>query len=217
MIVSDIMQTEIVTIQPEDTIRQAMVYLLQHRFRHLPVVNEYGKIVGIVSDRDLRTALPSKFAVAEDDKEILDTPISSIMTPDVIFCHPLDFIDDVASIFYHEKISCLPVMQDGQLVGIITETDILHTLVQLMGVHQPSSKISVEVPDQSGVLADVAAIFKQLNINVSSVLVYLNRHNGAKRLDFRVHTIDPRRAIEQLKSEGYKVVWPEESGVADGQ
>ncbi len=57
------------------------------------------------------------------------------MTPDVMSCHPLNFVDDVAAIFYHEKISCLPVLQEGKLVGIVTETDILHTLVKLMGVH----------------------------------------------------------------------------------
>lgn len=217
MLVSDIMQTKIVTITPEETIRSAMVLLLQHRFRHLPVMNANGKLAGIVSDRDLRNALPSKLKIEEEDIELLNTPITSIMTPDVICCHPLDFVDDVAYTFYQERISCLPVLQDGEMVGIVTETDILHTLVQLMGVHQPSSKIIVEVPDQSGVLADVATVFKQTKINVSSVLVYPDRQSGAKRLDFRVHTIDPRNAIQLLKKQGYTIIWPIEIEEVDNE
>lgn len=208
MIVSDIMKTQVITISPEETIRSAMLLLLQHRFRHLPVINSERRLVGIVSDRDLRLALPSKLKVDEEDIEILNTPVSSIMTEDVISCHPLDFVDEVASTLYEKRISSLPVLQNGELVGIVTETDILHTLVQLMGVKQPSSKIIVEVPDQSGVLADVASVFKETKINVSSVLVYSDRVTNSKRLDFRVHTIDPRKPIQLLLQHGYKVVWP---------
>lgn len=210
MLVADIMQKNLITIKPEDTIRQAMTLLLQHRFRHLPVVNEHGKLVGILSDRDLRTALPSKLHIDEEDMKILNAPVTTIMTKDVIACHPLDFVDDVASTFYSEKISSLPVIQDGELVGIVTETDMLHTLVHLMGAVQPSSKIIVEVPDRSGVLADVAQIFKATQINVSSVLVYPTRDSGEKRLDFRVQTIDTRKAVNLLQEKGYHIIWPTE-------
>lgn len=216
MLVSDVMKTKIVTITPEESIRQAMMLLLKHRFRHLPVINDEGKLVGIISDRDLRTALPAKIHMDDEDVEVLNTPVHTIMTTDVVSCHPRDFIDDVAMIFSQKKISCLPVIQGGELIGIITETDILHTLVQLMGVHQPSSKIIVEVPDQSGVLADIALIFKATQTNVASVLVYPDRTTGEKLLDFRVQTIDPRKAISAIEQQGYKVIWPTDIGEADG-
>ncbi|WP_134704271.1 acetoin utilization AcuB family protein [Ammoniphilus sp. YIM 78166] len=211
MLIEDIMNRNVITVKPSDSLRLAMLVAAQHRIRHLPVVDETNKLVGILSDRDLRDACPSKFdSTANND--IYNRPVSEIMHRDVITAHPLDFVEEAAFCLYENKIGCLPVVDQDILLGIITETDILHTLVELMGVQYPSSHVEVEVNDQPGMLADVSAVFKGIGTNVTSVLVFPGRHHGKKNLVFRVQTIDTRKVKNALESAGYHVIWPKEPG-----
>ncbi|MBN6188228.1 CBS domain-containing protein [Aneurinibacillus sp. BA2021] len=211
MLVEDIMKRDVVTVEPADSIRLALLKVHQYRIRHLPVVS-CGKLVGIISDRDVRDACPSIISEScQEDDKILNTPVSSIMRKDVITIHPLDFVEEAALALADHHIGCLPVVVDDELKGIITETDILQTLVELMGVQYPSSHIEVEVDDRTGLLADVAAIFKEANCNVTSVLVLPGKHPGKKNLVFRVQSIDPRHVIAKIEEAGYRIVWPRES------
>jgi len=128
----------------------------------------------------------------------------------VITAHPLDFVEEAAYSLYQNKIGCLPVIDNDELKGIITETDILNTLVELMGVHIPSSHVEVEVDDQTGMLADVTAVFKQTKSNVSSVLIFPGRRHGKKNIVFRVQAFDTRKLTKSLAENGYRVIWPKE-------
>lgn len=209
MLVEDIMNRDVVTVAPTDSIRLALLKVHQYRIRHIPVV-EQGKLVGIISDRDVRDACPSIISAPhDDDDQVMNTAISTIMRKDVITAHPLDFVEEAALALYDNRIGCLPVVKDDdELVGILTETDILHTLVELMGVHYPSSHIEVEVENRTGILADVASIFKEAGCSVTSVLVFPGKHLGKKNLVFRVQTIDPRHVTAKIEEAGYHVVWP---------
>lgn len=213
MIVEEIMSTEMVTITEQLSIKDACELMDKHRIRHLPVVENDNQLIGIVSDRDIRDARPSIFDT-EEHAEYFANPVSKIMKRDVITGHPLDFVEDIASIFYEHNIGCLPIEEDDKLIGIITETDILHTLVQLMGAHMPSSQIEVQVENITGMLAEIAAIIKKRNINITSVLVYPTKDLEHKVLVFRLQTMDPRGVIADIEKEGYKIVWPNLPGIA---
>lgn len=212
MIVEQIMKRDLVKIEISTTIKEAIELMDKNRIRHLPVVGANNELIGIVSDRDIRDARPSIF----DSDEHLDyfaNPVSAIMVRDVITAHPLDFVEDVSSIFYEHNIGCLPIEEDYKLVGMVTETDILHTLVQLMGAHQPSSQIEVKVENIAGMLAEIATIIKKRNINITSVLVYPENDLAHKVLVFRLQTMDPRGVIADIENEGYKVLWPNLPGM----
>jgi len=209
MLVEEIMNRNLVTIKPYETIRLAMLITAQHRIRHLPVVDDSGKLVGIISDRDLRDAGPSRFESNQNDS-IFNRKVEEIMNKNVITAHPLDFVEEAAYSLYQNKIGCLPVIDNDELKGIITETDILNTLVELMGVHIPSSHVEVEVDDQTGMLADVTAVFKQTKSNVSSVLIFPGRRHGKKNIVFRVQAFDTRKLTKSLAENGYRVIWPKE-------
>lgn len=211
MLIEDMMNRNIVTVRPTDTIRLAMLITAQHRIRHLPVIDEYGKLVGILSDRDLRDACPSKLETDVDDS-VFYRKVSEIMHKDVVTAHPLDFVEEAAYSLYENKIGCLPVVDGGLLKGIITETDILYTLVEIMGVQQPSSHLEVEVDDRPGALADVAAVIKQHQCNISSVLIFPGRTFGKKNLVIRVQTIDPRKIVASLEESGFTIIWPKNTG-----
>lgn len=212
MIVEEIMKKDVTTLSPEESIRSAISIMNDKRIRHIPIVNDDKQIIGIISDRDIRDAKPSILGL-ESLENMLDMPVKEIMKTDVITGHPLDFVEEVSAIFYEHRISCLPIEKEGKLVGIITETDLLHTFVQLTGANQPGSQMEVKVPNKAGILADVVTIIKNHRVNISSVLVYPDKDPQYKVLVFRIQTMNPMGIITSLKTEGYTVLWPNLPGM----
>jgi acetoin utilization protein AcuB len=213
MIVEQIMKANVVTLTPTHTIADAIEMIKQHKIRHIPIINENSKVIGIVTDRDIRDASPSIFH-ADEHLEDLQKPVSTIMKTNVITGHPLDFVEEVAALFYEHRISCLPIVKDDKLVGIVTETDLLYTLVQLTGAHQPGSQLEVKVPNLTGMLCEVTSFFRKRSVNISSVLVYPDKDEQYQILVFRIQTMNPMAIIEDLRSEGYTVLWPNLPGVS---
>ncbi|UOY94322.1 acetoin utilization AcuB family protein [Ectobacillus sp. JY-23] len=207
MIVEEIMNKHVITLSPADTIETALRTLTAKGIRHIPIVTANQEVVGIISDRDVRDACPS---ILDEHicNDMLKQPIQRIMTQPVITCHPLDFVEEIATVFYDNKIGCLPVTQAGSLVGIITETNVLHTLVELTGAHQPGSQVEVQVENIPGILSKVVAVFAKENVNIVSVLVYPAKDEMQKILVFRIQTMNPLKIINQLRGEGYHVLWP---------
>lgn len=208
MLVKEIMNKHVITLPPEAKIADALELLNNNRIRHIPIVNATNKVIGIVSDRDVRDASPSIFNNDIDSKELMN-PISSIMNYPVVTIHPLDFVEEVASIFYEEEFACLPVVSDEELVGIITEKDMLYTLIQLTGTHVQSSQIEIKVRDRVGILAEVTSVFRNKKVRIVSVLVYPYHDDPQyKILVFRIQTINPLPIIQELKDNNYHVLWP---------
>ncbi|WP_201715894.1 acetoin utilization AcuB family protein [Rossellomorea arthrocnemi] len=214
MIVEEIMKTKIETLKADDTIASAIQLMRDKKIKHIPITNDTMEIVGIVSDRDVKDGTPSIFHEGSNTSE-LQNPLKFIMKTDVITGHPLDFVEEVAALFYEHHISCLPILKEKKLVGIITETDLLYTLIQLTGAHQPGSQIEVKVPHKAGILYEVAGIIRRNNSNIQSVLVYPDKKDEEyKILVFRVRTMNPMNVINDLKKEGYDVLWPNMPGIS---
>ncbi|MDC0761845.1 CBS and ACT domain-containing protein [Brevibacillus sp. AG] len=212
MRIEEIMRKKIVTIQPSTTIGEALLLLRANRIRHLPVI-ENDSLVGIVSDRDLRDALPSRLLTHDDDDTVLHKPVADIMNQQVITAHPLDFIEDAALQLYEHKIGSLPIVEGNRLVGLITESDLFSSLIELFGVNKPSSHIEVEVDDRIGMLAEVSQVFRDAQVNVTSVVVFPGKQPAKKNLVFRVQTIDPRIVTQLLLEKGFSVIGPTEGGI----
>jgi acetoin utilization protein AcuB len=214
MIVEEIMNSDVTYLTPIDSISKAILLMSTKKIRHIPIVNEQQHVVGLITDRDIKDAAPSIFR-ADENKEDLEKPLSSIMKKNVITGHPLDFVEEIAALFYEHKISCMPIVKDQCLVGIVTETDLLHTLVELTGAHQPGSQIEVKVANKAGMLLDIATIIKNHKANIQSVLVYPDKKDvNFKIIVIRVQTMNPVAVIEDLKLAGHTVLWPNLPGVS---
>lgn len=214
MIVEEIMKKNVSTLFPENTIAEAIKLMSDRKIRHIPIVDTEHAIVGLVSDRDIKDAAPSIFHW-DEHKHQLDKPISSIMTTEVITGHPLDFVEEVSAVFYEHNISCLPIIKDKKLVGIVTETDLLHTLVKLTGAHQPGSQIEVKVPNKAGMLHEISSVICQRKANIQSVLVYPDQKDeNFKILVLRIQTMNPIAVIDDLKKAGHNVLWPNLPGIS---
>ncbi|AIE61053.1 acetoin utilization AcuB family protein [Bacillus methanolicus] len=213
MLVEEIMITKVVTLFPDNTIADAISLMREKKIRHLPIVNQQNQLVGLVSDRDLKEAAPS-ILEAKERIDTLEKPLEIVMKTDIITGHPLDFVEEVAALFYEHKIGCLPILKDNRLVGIITETDLFHTLVELTGAHQPGSLIEVKVPNKAGMLWEIADVIRNHNANIQSVLVYPDKkEEGYKILVIRVQTMNPINIINDLKKAGHHVLWPNFPGI----
>ncbi|MEH6994160.1 acetoin utilization AcuB family protein [Neobacillus drentensis] len=214
MIVEEIMKTEIVTVTPTVSIAETMRLMETKKIRHIPVIDAEQQLVGIVTLSDIRDAAPSIFR-ANEHVEDMQNPVDTIMKKDVITGHPLDFVEEIAAVFYEHKIGCLPITNDRKLVGIVTETDLLRTLVELTGAHQPGSQIEIRVPNLAGRLSDITSIIKNRKANILSVLVYPDKKNDQyKILVIRLQTMNPTLLIQDLKQSGYDVLWPNLPGVS---
>jgi len=213
MIIEEIMNPNVVSMKQHETIGKAIELMHSHRIRHIPIIDDNQCVIGIITDRDIRDVSPS-ILHSEEHLEDLQKPVGSIMVENVITGHPLDFVEEVSSMFYEHKIGCLPIVTEGKLVGIITETDMFHTLVKVMGADQPSSLIEIKVQNKLGKLSEVAQVFSENNINIISVLVYPDKLDASSKiLLFRIQTMNPMKAIQELKHRGYTVLWPNLPGV----
>jgi acetoin utilization protein AcuB len=212
LLVKDSMTREVVVLSPEMTAADALAVCRERRIRHLPVLEE-GRLVGLVSDRDLRSAAPALGDPGRTEA-LGKIRVSEVITREVVSASPDDPIEEAANTMRERKIGCLPVVEDEALVGILTSSDVMEALVQLMGAHEPGSRLVVSMPDRPGTLAGAAGIFGELGINlVSTVSGPIQEpppgEQGPWRAAiFRIDTINPAEAIEVLEQAGYSVLWP---------
>lgn len=213
MIVEEIMNRELHTLMPENSVRDAVRLMREKNIRHVPIINAEKKVVGIITDHDIKKALPSCLK-EEPNSTIYDAAIEEVMTKNPLVGHPLDFVEEVALTFYESKISCLPIVSANQLIGIVTTTDLLYTYIELTGTNQPGSKIDIRVDNRPGMLFEITKVFHENKANVLSVLVYPDGESETtKILSVRLQVINPLQIIEELRNQGYNVLWPHLPGV----
>lgn len=213
MIVEEIMNRELHTLMPENSVRDAVRLMREKNIRHVPIINSEKKVVGIITDHDIKKALPSCLK-EEPNSTIYDAAIGEVMTKNPLVGHPLDFVEEVALTFYESKISCLPIVSANELIGIVTTTDLLYTYIELTGTNQPGSKIDIRVDNRPGMLFEITKVFHENKANVLSVLVYPDGESETtKILSVRLQVINPLQIIEELRNQGYNVLWPHLPGV----
>lgn len=211
MLVQKWMTPDPIAATPTTSLAEALGLTRSRRIRHLPVV-EHGGLVGIVSDRDIRLAMPSPLEVEDADRlAFLERMrVESIMIREVITAGLNDTVEDAARLFRRHAIGSLPVVDArGGLLGILTESDILRAFVEILGGSAASSRLEVALADRPGELARaVRLIGEELRLNITSIMVPPGRTQGNKTAIIHISTIDPREAIAALERDGFEVGWP---------
>jgi CBS domain-containing protein len=152
MRVKDLMSRQVVTIGSSDSCLEAVARMHRARVRHLPVVNNEGMVVGIVTDRDLRHHLFSPhvykdLGMISMEALLKAVPVAEIMSTDVITAGPEEELVDAARCMLEEKVGSLPVVEQGRAVGIITETDLLRQICRADAAASPAcAEIIVSYP-----------------------------------------------------------------------
>ena len=202
MIIREVMKNELTSISPDTKLGDAYQLMQDKNIRHLPIV-ENNKLVGIITDRDLRLSTSKlakhPFEPGEAVRNIMSYPVETT--------HPSDPIESAAQLMRELKIGCLPVVEDLQLVGIVTITDMLDALLLLTGVHQPSGRLDVRLTNRTGELARLTALLAEYKVNIHSILTYPEKDKNI-RLVLRVGTIEMKLIAKAICNAGFEVIWP---------
>ena len=204
------MTTDLITVTPDTPLVKARDLLREHNIKQLPVVDEQGNLMGILTDRDIKQAWASPattLSIYELTYVLQKLTVESVMVKDVITIGPDSTVERATKILHSRKIGSLPVVEDGKLVGIITSTDVMEVLLDGLGIQEESGRLMVLVKDRIGVLADVCTILKNANISIGSMITLpLHQYPGIHQLVMRVSSADRDEAVESLISQGYRVV-----------
>ena len=202
------MAKQVITVRPQDEIIKAFELMQEHGIRHLPVI-ERETLKGLVTDRDIRLALiPSPLSSPEDQVYHLGavTRVEEIMTTDLITVAPNTTVEEAAKLMAKYKIGAVPVVEHRKLVGILTETDILHVFIEMIEVLQSSSRIDVMLGENPGALDEVSAIFRQNQIKVISVSSSPQQSGVSSVHSFRIERTKVEPIVQELEKAGYRVV-----------
>lgn len=210
MYIGQIMHTNLVTVAPETTLVEARELIDQHRIEHLLVVDKKGKLIGIVSDRDLKQnwASPATtLSVHELHYLLQKVEVRMFMTKTLKTVAPDTTIERAAYIMQTERINSLPVTAAGQLVGIVTSTDVMGVLLQAIGMSEESLRLGVLVDDQIGRLAEVTSILKEAQVNIQSFFCWpVPDYPEISHLVIRVTRAEGDKAITALEAGGFKIL-----------
>ena len=196
------------TVTADTKVDEVAHLMKKHNFRRLPVVDD-GKLVGFLSDSDLMRVAPSPATTLsryEINSLLAKICVRDIMKKDVVSVNVDATIEEAALIMYKNKIGGMPVVSNmGAVVGVITETDIFKTFVDVMGLADGKTRITLEVTDKIGVVKDIAEIFGQVGVSIDSLITRKkedNKYEIVIRGD--ITNIDDIKA--KLEAKGYKVI-----------
>jgi len=169
MLVQDCMTRNPISIRPESDPVAAIGLLKAGGFRHLPVLDAEGRLVGIVDRTDMETFL-SKAGSPGVMKR--NHRVDQLMNRNVISVAPTCPLEEAASLMVQHKIGSLPVLEDYKLVGIITETDVFRRFAEVLGGGTSSLRLTVQVDDKPGQLAEVAGRVASVEGNITSIVAF---------------------------------------------
>jgi acetoin utilization protein AcuB len=211
--VRDTMVRDVATLGPEASVAQAWELCRERDVRHVPIVED-GRLVGLISDRDLRDASPVRKTGDGNEENVFGwASMRDIMSRDLVTIGPYDTIDHAAKEIHDRRIGCLPVVEDGKLVGIITSSDMMRTLIDLFGAGNRGTWIEVEVPNEPGTLATIVDTVRDKRVNVASVFVAPAHRASNRTIVLRLETTNPKGIVDSLQSSGYDVSIVESSAV----
>ncbi len=206
-----------VTINPDASFYEARNLVHEKGVRHLPVVDKNNMLVGIVTDRDIRQAAPSDatlLSVQELNYLLGKLKVSSFMTPKdkLITITPDTLIEEAVQLMHDHKIGSLPVLEGGKLYGIFTETDALDHLVDIFGLKQKGTRLTLALEDKPGTMLGILEVFKKHNINIISIITPSFMVEGKRIAAIRIRTEEYKDVVADLEKAGYDVLsigkWP---------
>ena len=176
MLVGNRMTSNPITCKPDLSIAEAMEWMKREKVRRFPVVDDTGKLVGIVTDKDLVHASPSSatsLSMWEVSYLLSKVKVAEIMTKKVITIGEDCPIEEAARLMADNKVGGLPVMRGGMLVGIITESDLFKVFLELFGARQKGIRLTLLAPYFKGSLAQISSAITERGGLILAMNVFL--------------------------------------------
>ena len=209
MLVQDRMTTNPVTVTEDTSVDKALALMKEKQVRRFPVVNKHGKLVGIVSENDLLYASPSpatSLSVYEIPYLLSKIKMRDLMTKKVLTVAEDTPLEEAARIMADNKIGGMPVVRDGELVGIITETDMFKVFLEMLGAHEDTIRLTVLVPGTKGTLAKITGKIAELGGNIMSLGTMMSDDPAYYELTTRVADVRDEELIAAIQGLDMKVL-----------
>lgn len=203
MLIREWMTKDVITVTLETSMLKASKLMKDHDIRRLPVVDGKSHVIGIVSDRDIKAASPSK-ATTLDTHELYyllsELKIKDIMTADPVIIRDTDTVETAALILEEKNFGGLPVVNEaGEIVGIITDHDIFKLLVDISGARSGGLQLALRLPDEPGALCPIFDTLSRHNANIFTILTSRsNVAGGMSHVYIRLHPMEKEKEKELI-------------------
>ena len=208
MKVREFMKTDLITVDPKTPIMEAQKIMSEKKIKRLPVMKK-DKLVGLVTKHMLLEATPSSatsLSVYELNYLLSKMTVDEIMVKDPITIPPDYPVEAAIWLGKKHGIGAFPVMDDGKLVGIITESDIFGALIEIMGVGEGGTRLSLDLEHKPGILAGAIEIIKEHGTNMLSIVSGPSETGENRRtIVIRLETKDATAIVRELEDKGYAV------------
>jgi acetoin utilization protein AcuB len=193
MLVIERMTRNPITVTGSSTVRQALDIIDRRKLRHLPVVDDKENLVGIVSETDLLRA----------DRDAL---VEEIMTAEVVTATEYTALEDAARIMIDHRISSLPVMRNGKLVGIVTETDLFNIFLELLGGREAGVRLTMLIPEEKGMLASVTHEIAAMGGNILALGTFMGEDPTNRMVTVKVASVPSEKLVAIMEALGMEIV-----------
>lgn len=209
MYVRDEMTKDVVTIDANDVISKAAEIMSDKGLHRLPVM-ENGKLVGLVTKGGITSSTggqATSLSIFELNYLLNRTSVKTVMIKlkDLITISPDMLMEDAADKMLKNDIGCLPVVENGKLVGILTQNDLFKAFLDILGYNRTGSRLDIHVPDTLGVLGEVSKIFVKNNANITNFTVYRNNDDTTADLILRSDLSETKQLEKDLNDNGFTV------------
>jgi len=215
MFVSRSMTQKVVTIDKNADILEAKELMEQYQIRHVPVVEPDGLLIGMITDRDLRSALPSTF-FKKDKKAVKKAvapsiKVKEIMAQNLVTLSPMDTIQDALLLIQKTLVGALPVVdKKDKLLGIISVRDLLRAFINVLGIGTPGTLLCILVEEKLGQMKKIVDIITEEKVSFGSVLVARYWEEGKRAVFPYLLTNNVVNVKKKLKDAGYTLLEPME-------
>jgi acetoin utilization protein AcuB len=204
-----------ITIGPDTPVADALQLMREKTVRHLPVLDKKDKLIGMVTEKELLYASPSpvtSLSMHEITYLLSKLTVDEVMTRKPIMVSEDTPIEDAAALMVDHKIGALPVMRGQQLVGIVTETDLFKTFIELFSARDSGVRLTLLVPDVKGELSTLTHAISEIGGNILSLGTFQGEDATNRLLTVKVTDVDESTLIEAMQAVGAEVIDARTSG-----
>ncbi len=215
MFIDQSMTRDVITVGPEMSIIAAREIMVKNGIRHLPVVAEDDILVGIVTDRDIRTAMPSTVLSEAENaaaaERLAGIRVKDVMTARPVTVSPTQTLEDALLMMEMYKVGAFPVVdQQGRLRGIISVRDLMRAFVNVLGLRTPGVLVGIVVEDKLGQMKKIVDAISELGVSFGSILVARVWEEGKRAVFPYLLTTNIARVRKHLRDKGFTLLDPME-------
>ena len=213
MFVDKSMRKNVVTMGPDESIVKAKELMTTNKIRHIAIVEEDNTLIGIVSDRDIRSAMPSsclpEVERKQEEERIGKTKISEIMTRKPMTISPTNTLEDALLMMEKVRVGAFPVVDDkGKIVGMLSIRDLMRAFINVLGIHEPGRLLCILADDKLGTTKKIVDAISEEKIPFGSILVARHWEEGKRAVFPYLLTVNVAHVKKKLEALGFKLLNP---------